>query len=386
MSDCCDCFNPTFEEGTEFSFDMWQGLAGPHYTPSVDAEGNLSWTNNGGLKNPPAVNIRGEAGTPGTSFEIQDTVANVGQLPISPEIGTAYGVGTAPPYDIYVYGVSGWVNYGPLQGPTGPQGETGPAGPAGPQGETGPAGPQGPAGTEITPESITQGLGYIPGMVNPNLLDNWYFGNPVNQRGVTSGTGGTGQGYFIDRWTRAGYTAASVSLENGLVIDNSTVTAGATQLYQKFESVLPAGTYTASIFVEECSGTGSITIASSTGAGIKSLNFTEPGLYSLTFDSNAMGRMYIAANKSTRIKVLAVKLELGSVQTLGRQVNDEWVLNEIPNYGAQLARCQRYFRTYETESMRPGKALDCSPVMRTNPAQSTIVVDGITLFANSADL
>ena len=33
-----------------------------------------------------------------------------------------------------------------LQGPAGPQGETGPAGPAGPQGETGPAGPAGPQG------------------------------------------------------------------------------------------------------------------------------------------------------------------------------------------------------------------------------------------------
>lgn len=32
---------------------------------------------------------------------------------------------------------------------------------------------------------------------NPNLLDNWYFGNPVNQRGQASYTD---VGYCIDRW------------------------------------------------------------------------------------------------------------------------------------------------------------------------------------------
>lgn len=35
---------------------------GPYFTPHVDTEGNLSWTNNGGLVNPPTVNIKGEPG------------------------------------------------------------------------------------------------------------------------------------------------------------------------------------------------------------------------------------------------------------------------------------------------------------------------------------
>jgi hypothetical protein len=34
-----------------------------------------------------------------------------------------------------------------------------------------------------TKEEVVNALGYTPGMVNPNLLDNWYFGNPVDQRG-----------------------------------------------------------------------------------------------------------------------------------------------------------------------------------------------------------
>ena len=38
------------------------GAAGATYTPSVDADGNLSWSNSGGLANPETVNIRGPAG------------------------------------------------------------------------------------------------------------------------------------------------------------------------------------------------------------------------------------------------------------------------------------------------------------------------------------
>ena len=70
-----------------------------------------------------------------------------------PNPGDAYGVGTAEPYDIYIYSPSkGWVNNGPLQGakgdtgPQGPKGDTGDTGPQGPKGDTGATGPQGPKG------------------------------------------------------------------------------------------------------------------------------------------------------------------------------------------------------------------------------------------------
>lgn len=85
--------------------------------------------------------------------------------------------------------------------------------------------------------------------------------------------------------------------------------------------------------------------------------------------------------------VYAIKLELGSQQTLAHQDADgNWVLNEIPDYGEQLARCQRYFQTFATESLRPTNALDFRPVMRATPALSTITVGGKTLYTASADL
>ena len=45
--------------------------------------------------------------------------------------------------------------------------------------------------------------------------------------------------------------------------------------------------------------------------------------------------------------MLAAKLELGTTQTLAHQENGNWVLNEIPDYGEQLARCMRYYQTGE---------------------------------------
>ena len=48
-----------------------QGVKGTTFTPAVDADGNLSWTNDGGLTNPASVNIKGPAGP---SIPISDAV------------------------------------------------------------------------------------------------------------------------------------------------------------------------------------------------------------------------------------------------------------------------------------------------------------------------
>lgn len=42
------------------------GVDGVTFTPSVDSNGNLSWTNNGGLPNPASVNIKGPKGDSGS--------------------------------------------------------------------------------------------------------------------------------------------------------------------------------------------------------------------------------------------------------------------------------------------------------------------------------
>lgn len=112
-----------FREADGDTFRSWAGLRGPHFTPHVDEAGILSWTNNGGLQNPAPVNIRG---TPGTGLTIRGIVAAAGDLPASAETGDVWLVGSAAPYDGYMWTGSRWVNIGPiLRGPAGEDGDPG---------------------------------------------------------------------------------------------------------------------------------------------------------------------------------------------------------------------------------------------------------------------
>lgn len=54
-------------------------------------------------------------------------------------------------------------------------------------------------------------------------------------------------------------------------------------------------------------------------------------------------QMFETVPASAALYIKAAKLELGSVQTLAHQDSSgAWVLNQLPDYGAELARCQRY--------------------------------------------
>lgn len=66
----------TLADGTTDSFTITNGADGTNgtdgtngatFTPSVDASGNISWTNDGGLPNPQTVNIKGATGDDGES-------------------------------------------------------------------------------------------------------------------------------------------------------------------------------------------------------------------------------------------------------------------------------------------------------------------------------
>mgnify|MGYP003293308589 CR=1 FL=1 len=71
---------------------------------------------------------QGEQGENGNGIVVLDYFADLSALETavpSPKVGDAYGVGTAEPYDIYIYGAtSGWVNNGHLQGAKGVDGTT----------------------------------------------------------------------------------------------------------------------------------------------------------------------------------------------------------------------------------------------------------------------
>ena len=276
---------------------------------------------------------------------------------------------------------------------------------------------------------------------NPNLLDNWYFGNPVNQRdgkiiqqGVNIYTdstletfigpaayacpvveltstnakvqdtkntsqyyyaapgnvvqGYTVPGYGIDRWVSGG---GSLELQSGNIV---CIATGGGQVYRQpispdLRRALAGEIVTLSILCSEISGgwmltdiSGFADVHADVGINSKLTSWTftvAPGE-----ETGQLG--WWAATAGDRIAIRAIKLELGSQQTLAHQENGVWVLNEIPKFGDQLAECQRYYQVYTTAAARPAKALDCRPVMRTDPVQSTVNVGGATLYANSAEL
>lgn len=232
---------------------------------------------------------------------------------------------------------------------------------------------------------------------SPNLLRNGTFadGCIVNQRGKTSYAG---TGYGVDMWYTTGAT---------LSVD---VTAEGVKLYKNAASANPAWaqaletdaavgqTVTVSMLYKGSGEGASLRVAQSGGIVTLS-NVSDWTLVQNTFtlEKWSVGALQdraivaiqcfenMAANQGLYIK--AIKLELGEQQTLAHQNGDgAWVLNELPDYGGELLRCQRYYQVYTTAAARPAKALDCRPVMRTDPAQSTVSVGGATLYANSAEL
>lgn len=263
---------------------------------------------------------------------------------------------------------------------------------------------------------------------NPKLLDNWYFGNPVDQRkgyvvppgieykdtstgttvGVTAayypvqkfiqqnaiidvaGTlyfvqpggyvrGYTGTRYGIDRWKLD--VGESVTIDNGLNIVKGGSYLG--QYFDDFDKLIGMQ-LTGSLLM----GDGNLYTGTFVYNGV--LNQSQ------IFFANSVIAMYAqkVAEKLTQVeintatdnqKILATKLEPGSQQTLAHKEYGEWVLNEIPKYGNQLAECQRYFVRIGSDSayriVGTGTAYDNSacgilvplPVeMRTVPAVSLV--------------
>lgn len=139
---------------------------------------------------------------------------------------------------------------------------------------------------------------------NRNLLDNWYFGAPVNQRDV-SGTISSA-GYFLDRWK--------------LVSGSVTISADGITLNGTMQQVL------------ETAPVGTVTASAMTQAGV--------GEVVPTYDSASKTVTVTADGK----KLVAVKLEIGPQQTLAHQEDGVWVLNEIPDYGEELTKCMRYLQ------------------------------------------
>lgn len=243
--------------------------------------------------------------------------------------------------------------------------------------------------TDSTPIS-----GAVKYRTNPNLLDNWFFGNPVDQRngyyipaGVKYNTlswteagttdkaypviGYIGQdplitvngtnyivgksvqvpgycttGYMVDRWIQ-GFDG---TLTSTLTDDGIKIVAGNDGTYKNFEYRLPYvptnTTFTMSFLVDNFASISQIYTGFSTSQfDIRDNLITWTFKTGVSISGAKSIGIQVKVGKTVTIK--AAKLELGDTQTLAHKENGVWVLNEIPDFGEQLRRCQRHARAYK---------------------------------------
>lgn len=126
-----------------------EAVGGVVFTPSVDAYGTITWTNNGGLQNPTPMNIKGvkgDKGETGAQGEKGDK-GDPGEQGLKGETGDRGPQGLQGlKGDKGDPGTPGAVGKQGLKGDKGDKGDTGERGPQGPKGDTGSMGPQGPQG------------------------------------------------------------------------------------------------------------------------------------------------------------------------------------------------------------------------------------------------
>lgn len=333
------------------------GEDGATFTPTVSSDGTLSWTNNGGLQNPASVNIKGPTGKDG---------------PQGPAGKTAYQ-----------YAVDG--------GYTGTEAEFQTLLNDIPNKQSKLTGQPG----QVVGFGADGAAAAQDGWNNTNLLDNWYFPDPINQRGKTEYIG---EIYGIDRWSGKWSGYGSITLENTGTRDGCVAVFrdnNSGHIVQTVDNpqALIGKTVTASILAKNEAGgftsikilNNNIAIASNSGSNLEyallSVSATIP-------DEITELRINIESNNAKISRLVAAKLELGSQQTLAHQdASGNWVLNDPPpDKTLELLKCQRYYQVFSSADMRPTKAVDFRPPMRIDPALSTIEIDGVTYYTADANL
>lgn len=190
--------------------------------------------------------------------------------------------------------------------------------------------------------------------IRPNLLDNWYFVGqgvrgkfPINQLGVSSTDDVSTNEIFIDRW-RIGALGGSVNVTaNGLVHTGTT----SANIFQKLSvpAYLFGQTVTLSAWANGklVSGTVAIPKASEwpdSTTIFRASTDSDIGLELFVMTENGEKIVEFSAILKTPLTLKAVKLELGTSQTLCRSETDldGFSLLEIPNYAIELMKCQQH--------------------------------------------
>lgn len=244
--------------------------------------------------------------------------------------------------------------------------------------------------------SVTNVSNQLGTFTRPNLLDNWYFGNPVDQRkgyiqiggtmmykdaactdqfGPSAGTtpvvvyatyarpidNGVELGLYIplnnivrgytgafvhtiDRWQHGDGSISLSVVADGIVVKGGNA-ANTDYIFTRVER-LPVGKYTFSVLFADNTANVVLTTRLTDISVVPAVESREAsGVLSLTWDQTEdfnSNYAYFRIHVPGSAKILAAKLEIGPTQTLAHREGDRWMLNEVPEYGEQLRRCLRH--------------------------------------------
>lgn len=199
----------------------------------------------------------------------------------------------------------------------------------------------------------------------PNLLDNWYFAGggdqqgswlfPINQRKQTSYT----SGYGIDRWRVTADNQITTTLQSDSVRLTKSVSGSNPKWLQIVNNNdLVGQTVTASILYKASyTNDGVIVFGIGRNLGTELPRSSGWNCVSITgpaaSDSwgNVSNALYVGicltqdtVANTDYIDIKAIKLELGTQQTLAHWDGSAWVLNDTPDYWEEFAECERYLK------------------------------------------
>lgn len=238
-------------------------------------------------------------------------------------------------------------------------------------------------GGATTPQGALANLG---AGVRPNLLDNAIFiggGSqqgggqlPVNQRGQTSYVTGN----VIDRWKLSGNGGQSLTIASDGIILTSTADYG----FYFTQNLEQSG-------IEACLGEKVTASVLSVGQNTAQANLNlyvdntwkdymniQEGLSTKQFTIPLTANSFyinFGAGASGTCKLIAVKLEFGDTQTLAYQDDTgAWQLLPQPesDYATQLAKYQRYFRSFNAWTKFEADYIDANRVSFSIPGDMRI--------------
>lgn len=184
-----------------------------------------------------------------------------------------------------------------------------------------------------------------PYCVNPNLLDNWYFPNPINQRNFSKLYGNGNNNFCIDRWYHYSSTSSNyIEKSSNYIIMHQT--SGVNRIGQRIPNV--SGTLTLSVLYQIDGATvDAYIVENGTNKKIGTLEPMQGGIWmnKFTFTTTGITEIFLqgVSSSDAQINLYAIKLEIGENQTLAHKESGYWKLNSIPNFHDELLRCMSFY-------------------------------------------